>query len=709
MLLLLAEDIRPECNQLTKAIERRGASLQSSTAFRLLRDARLRELRNSIPTRWEIVSDGLPAKWRSGDGFEAYIWPLLGPRHDLQQLASLFAREGNQAGTRLATEEVGLLLEALEPAERACSLIESGLDERVSEARRQAQEALEREAPLPEVGTAIQRVCEVWGAVERRLQGLPKAQQAEAQPEPQGSAAEIRPTETLVLIELIGSGAHAEVWLAKDELRDQLAVKVLKPAAEGIVGFELVKQGRALTRTERNATPHENIVSALYTAYVQHPESGQVLPALVMPYVAGKPLETWFKEARLFEREEAQTIGRSLIAAISHMHNECGLAHNDLHGENVMVGEVTKVIDIFYCGDSLAVRSTAGRVSRLHRDRNDLVLPLKRLLENSGVASITAGRFAVEAFSQSDLEGISVAFESCFGGLSAAQQEGLPHSMEKSLHAPASESCPRCDATRSEAFDRLLTLELGRSNSEIAAEYQTRANEIRESNLSNKASGKSELRLAANKRRLAARVEISADLAGKLCRRHQAALQDEAKAQLREASQAARAVDIERLSEDMKRAGLRLPPSAEGSSRSKYNSALRSAELDLERRFLRFRVHESRTDQLILSGGRREAPQSDPSSDALDVLSELVKEGSQGLAFHITHEEGGGSYFVPGVSPDPEWAKDVPTYARTRDALESLVRGGLALRRSDGFELTGAGWARGQGLASERRLYWEQE
>jgi hypothetical protein len=107
--------------------------------------------------------------------------------------------------------------------------------------------------------------------------------------------------------------------------------------------------------------------------------------------------------------EEAASIGRQLLSAMEHM-TERGLAHGDLHSENIMLaGDAVKVIDILYLSGAGPL-STSSYEKRLRRDLLSLRLVLSELLQSSEHGATAASRFHTQLGADADFAGIAAAF-----------------------------------------------------------------------------------------------------------------------------------------------------------------------------------------------------------------------------------------------------------------------------------------------------------
>jgi serine/threonine protein kinase len=151
-----------------------------------------------------------------------------------------------------------------------------------------------------------------------------------------------------VLVEQLGRGGFAPVWLAKEvygttELRTA-AVKLfaLKPShgdADGVDASQrqrIVEEARALCRVE-----HPNVVR-FYALPIA--EAGTVM-GLAMEHVAGTPLDATIGARGTLSPREVLAVGLAVASALAAVHR-AGLVHRDVKPANVIeAGGVYKLID----------------------------------------------------------------------------------------------------------------------------------------------------------------------------------------------------------------------------------------------------------------------------------------------------------------------------------------------------------------------------
>lgn len=160
----------------------------------------------------------------------------------------------------------------------------------------------------------------------------------------------------------LGMGAQGIVFRAHDnKLGRDVAIKFIHIDRSERAALE---HARALARTN-----HPNIVTVFDVVDEIDPTDGAQAHAVVMEIVEGETLSQLAERA--LAGETARRIGTGVIDAISAYH-ELGLAHCDLHEEQVMVGtRVVKLIDTIYKPTAF-FQSTANRTAQQGKDIRDL-------------------------------------------------------------------------------------------------------------------------------------------------------------------------------------------------------------------------------------------------------------------------------------------------------------------------------------------------
>ncbi|MBD2096761.1 protein kinase [Trichocoleus sp. FACHB-591] len=170
----------------------------------------------------------------------------------------------------------------------------------------------------------------------------------------------------------IGNGTFADVWLGTDEIGRSVAIKVLRESKNVST---VLQHAQALVRAK-----HPNVVEIYSIEKLQVPGQGKE-QCIVMEYVNGCTLAEKFCVD--LELKEAFDIGKAIISEVQYIHAQ-GLAHMDLHGENILItkeGDV-KIIDIMYMS-SLSEASDKVKFNCLSSDTKQLIELLSQLLTNS--------------------------------------------------------------------------------------------------------------------------------------------------------------------------------------------------------------------------------------------------------------------------------------------------------------------------------------
>lgn len=205
----------------------------------------------------------------------------------------------------------------------------------------------------------------------------------------------------LKLIKKLGDGAFADVWRARDELDREVAVKVIRPANVGVA--DALAHAKALARAS-----HPNVVAVHTLETITDPDTGDSVDCVVMELLHGHTLSERLQGNKL-TLPELHSIGTGIISGLRHIHNQ-GMAHGDLHEENVMiVGDVAKVIDILYLA-SLAALTTEKRETKLKRDLLSLRLLLQLLIKDSELDPAEATEFNNLIEVNADIDDIESAF-----------------------------------------------------------------------------------------------------------------------------------------------------------------------------------------------------------------------------------------------------------------------------------------------------------
>lgn len=188
----------------------------------------------------------------------------------------------------------------------------------------------------------------------------------------------------LTLLEKLGDGAFADVWRAKDELDRDVAVKIVREANLGVA--DALAHAKALARAN-----HPNVVSVITLEKTTDPTSGEIVDCVVMELLRGTTLTERLNGAK-FSTADVKLLALGAIDGLGHIHAQ-GMAHGDLHTDNVMVVDTgVKVIDILYL-NSLATLTTERRELRLRRDLVSLRILVQQIVAHSELGSSEATEF----------------------------------------------------------------------------------------------------------------------------------------------------------------------------------------------------------------------------------------------------------------------------------------------------------------------------
>ena len=207
-------------------------------------------------------------------------------------------------------------------------------------------------------------------------------------------------------LEFIGllstDGGFADVWRARDELGRELAIKIVRDASVGI--SNALQHARALARAK-----HPNVVVVHAIEQVTDPSGSGLVDAVVMELLPGETVGSRLKGSAL-SIEELATVGRGVIAAIRHIHEQ-GMVHGDLHEENLMIsnGEA-KVIDLLN-RHTFGAADAVNREKQTLRELRSLKQILQQLIGHSEADSQHCNAFTEAVRGNLLLEEIGTAFE----------------------------------------------------------------------------------------------------------------------------------------------------------------------------------------------------------------------------------------------------------------------------------------------------------
>ena len=153
----------------------------------------------------------------------------------------------------------------------------------------------------------------------------------------------------------LGNGGFGEVWRARDlQLRRTVAIKLMEPSGSGGPAISgALEHAQALARVS-----HPNVVRIYDLGSLAHPETGELWDAIVMELLDGPSLAELLTGE--MPREQAEKFCNGLVDGLEALHR-AGIAHSDLHDENIMLHDgVLKILDALY-------RGTLDGVSQVRR------------------------------------------------------------------------------------------------------------------------------------------------------------------------------------------------------------------------------------------------------------------------------------------------------------------------------------------------------
>jgi len=145
------------------------------------------------------------------------------------------------------------------------------------------------------------------------------------------------------VIEEIGCGGMSRVYKAKDRKQDRMvAVKVLHPH---LLSENKTRKKKPEKRFQQEfkatmALAHLNIV-----AVIDHGETNEGLPFMVMEYIDGPSLEQIFKDHGRLKLSHFLTIFYQVCSALSHAHIR-GVIHRDVKPSNIMLVKTPQNVEL---------------------------------------------------------------------------------------------------------------------------------------------------------------------------------------------------------------------------------------------------------------------------------------------------------------------------------------------------------------------------
>ena len=142
------------------------------------------------------------------------------------------------------------------------------------------------------------------------------------------------------LVEPVGAGAMAEVWLGVDGRSGQaVAIKLMRQAADPHHARELEQRFLAEARTA-GLLQHPDIVAVLD---VGRTAAGQ--PWMALEWLTGQPLSLYCVAARRLSDRVVLGLGQRVASALGHAHQR-GVIHRDIKPDNLMFDTATGQLKI---------------------------------------------------------------------------------------------------------------------------------------------------------------------------------------------------------------------------------------------------------------------------------------------------------------------------------------------------------------------------
>lgn len=170
----------------------------------------------------------------------------------------------------------------------------------------------------------------------------------------------------VTLDEFANSGLYGVVWKGTQLCPGRtVAIKIVN--LEHGMKFNAVEHAHGLVK----AGPHPNIVDVYQVTHVLHPQTNEVVEAVIMEWLDGNSVGHALSASTLLRPSDARSICEGVISGISHLHAN-GVTHSDLHMGNVIVtSQGPRIIDIDYSSvKSLSLLTTLSRDFRIQSDVN---------------------------------------------------------------------------------------------------------------------------------------------------------------------------------------------------------------------------------------------------------------------------------------------------------------------------------------------------
>jgi tetratricopeptide (TPR) repeat protein len=194
------------------------------------------------------------------------------------------------------------------------------------------------------------------------------------------------------LVAMLGQGALATVWLARERKLDRLvALKLIPKDLDSQLTRRLVREGHALAALRH---PHIVAVHSLET------DGGQT--CLAMDFIEGGDLRAKLQERRFLPPNEAASLVRKLAGALAYAHAN-GILHRDVKPSNILLdaGDDPRLADF----ELASPLERAGDLTQAGRVAGTAAYLAPELLEGANRASV-----------QSDIYGLGAVLYECLTG-----------------------------------------------------------------------------------------------------------------------------------------------------------------------------------------------------------------------------------------------------------------------------------------------------
>ncbi len=224
----------------------------------------------------------------------------------------------------------------------------------------------------------------------------------------------------------LGGGAYGDVWEATDRLGRLRAIKLVRPD-KGTPSF-IEHHAKSLAKVN-----HRNVVYVYDLVNILDPITEQMSLGIVMDKIEGPKLSEALVAG--FSAAEAKRVGIGIIDGVEAIH-AANIFHNDLHDDNIIVGNPDVIIiDILYT-KSDAQLSTAPLNKMMNRDVQDVHDRLGDILKASPVDKAKIATFRQKVFAD-NFANLRSAFLDAFASSDSAIDSGVLADAKSKFTDPA--------------------------------------------------------------------------------------------------------------------------------------------------------------------------------------------------------------------------------------------------------------------------------